>query len=72
MTIEEVLRKHEGRLMSLPGVEAVGAGKRHGQDTVKVYISTKVPGQDIPTSLEGYQVEVEVSGSITAQDAGSN
>lgn len=71
MTIEEVLRKHEDRLMSLPGVQGVGVGRRAGRNTVKVLVSAKVPGQDIPTSLEGYEVEIEVIGPITAQDTNS-
>lgn len=72
MTIEEALRKHEDRLMSLPNVQGVGIGRKDGRDTIKVLVSAKVAGQGIPASLEGYEVEVEVIGTITAQDAGSD
>lgn len=72
MTIEEALRKHEDRLMALPNVQGVGIGRRDGRDTIKVLVSARVAGQGIPASLEGYEVEVEVIGTITAEGAGSD
>ncbi len=69
MTIEEALRKHEDHLMSLPGVHGVGIGRRGDRDIIKVFVDADAPRQDIPSSLEGYEVEVEVSEPFSALGA---
>lgn len=69
MSIENVLRKHEDFLMALPNVQAVGLGRRDGEDVITVFVETKVQGQDIPSSLEGYEIDIQEIGTVTAQGA---
>lgn len=70
MSIEDVLRRHEDFLMALPNVQAVGLGKKDGKDVITVFVQTKVLGQDIPSSLEGYEIDIQEIGTVTAQDTG--
>ena len=44
-TVKAVKRKHEGRLMSLPGVVGVGIGRKEGRDCICVYVTDDSPGQ---------------------------
>ncbi len=67
MSIKDVLRKHEDFLMALPDVEAVGLGRKGEKDVITVFVVTKVQGQDIPSSLEGYEIDIQEIGTVTAQ-----
>jgi len=73
MDIEAVLRKHEDALLAYPNVNAVGIGERAGRPVIKVMVIRKVPeaslkpDQVLPRELEGFAVDVEESGQITAQ-----
>jgi len=73
MDIEAVLRKHEDALLAYPNVNAVGIGERDGRPVTKVLVTRKVPDaslkpdQVLPRELEGFAVDVEASGNITAQ-----
>lgn len=67
MSIEDVLRRHEDSLMALPGVQAVGVGRKGGKDVITVFVEAIVQGQDIPSSLEGYEVDIQEIGTVTAQ-----
>lgn len=73
MNIEAVLRKHEDSLLAYPNVNAVGIGERAGQPVIKIMVSKKVPeselqrDQVLPKELEGYAIDVEEVGEITAQ-----
>jgi hypothetical protein len=49
------------------GVEAVGQGRRDGQDCIEVKVSTPDAARRIPASLRGYRVFVESTGPIQAQ-----
>ena len=75
MSIEEVLRNHEDAVMALPNVQAVGIGRKAGKDVIKVFVSSKVPesllrpDQRIPVTLEGYEVDIEEIGTISAQSS---
>ena len=72
MDIEAVLRRHEDDLLAYPNVNAVGIGERAGRPVIKVMVVRKVPeaslqpGQILPRELEGYPLEVEEIGEITA------
>jgi len=72
MDIEAVLRKHEDDLLAYPNVNAVGIGEREGRPVIKVMVVRKVPesslepGQILPKELEGYPLDVEAVGEITA------
>lgn len=69
--IQEVLKEHTNRLMSLTGVVGTAIGECSGQPCIKVFVVQKTPTllQQIPATLDGYPVAVEVSGEIRALDA---
>jgi hypothetical protein len=67
MSIEDVLRRHEDSLMALPNVQAVGLGRKGEKDVITVFVKAKVQGQDIPSSLEGYEIDIQEIGTVTAQ-----
>lgn len=72
MDIVTVLRKHEDALLAYPNVNAVGIGERSGHAVIKVMVVRKLPenalqpGQILPKELEGYALDVEEIGEITA------
>jgi hypothetical protein len=73
IAIAEAKARHEADLLSLPNVTGVGIGERAGKPVIKVFVTEKVPaselapGERVPTSLEGYEVDVEAIGFIEAQ-----
>jgi hypothetical protein len=73
--IEDVLRRHEDRLMRLPNVVGVGIGEKDGQPTVRVLVSRKLPPNElrpdqlVPPLLEGFKTDVLETGSPAALDA---
>jgi hypothetical protein len=75
MTIEEAKARHETELMALPNVIGVGIGERAGKPVIKVFVTEKAPAAQLapderaPTSLEGYEVDVEPIGSVEALGA---
>ena len=69
MSIKDVLRKHEDFLMALPDVQAVGLGRKGGKDVITVFVATTVQRQDIPSSLEGYDIDIQEIGTVNAQGA---
>jgi hypothetical protein len=72
MDIEAVRRKHEDDLMAYPNVNAVGIGEKAGRPVIKVMVVRKVPESDLqpsqvlPKELEGFAVDVEEIGEISA------
>lgn len=70
--IETVLREHEDALLALPNVNGVAIGERAGQTVIKVLVAKKVPesslepDQIVPKTLEGFALDVEEIGEITA------
>jgi hypothetical protein len=69
MSIEETLKKHTQELMAIPGVVGTGQGLCDGTPCIKVLVIERTPEikKRIPDTLEGYRVEVEVTGRIRAQ-----
>ncbi|WP_440947596.1 hypothetical protein ACSAZL_04815 [Methanosarcina sp. T3] len=72
MDIEDVRGKYEVKLMDLPNVRGVWTGKKNEKDVIFVGVTHKVsdsslrPEEKIPKTLEGYEVEVEEIGDLTA------
>ena len=67
--IREVKERHEGRLLSMPGVISVGVGwVPDGNPAIVVGLDGHRPEtfREIPEELEGYRVQVEVIGPIRA------
>ena len=54
-------------MMAIEGVVGVGQGLCDGKDCIKVFVIAKTPEleEKIPDEIEGYVVEIEVSGEIT-------
>ncbi|MGH8559879.1 MAG: hypothetical protein ACRESZ_21000 [Methylococcales bacterium] len=73
MKIESVMRKHEEQVMQLPNVTGIGIGKKGRKDVIKVFVAHKVPEsalqshEIIPKVLEGYEIDLEETGVVTAQ-----
>lgn len=71
--ITEAKTRHETELLALPNVIGVGIGERDGKTVIKVFVTGKVPetelapGERVPPSIEGYEVDVEEIGAVEAQ-----
>jgi hypothetical protein len=72
-TIQEVKARHEGRLMTMPGVVSVGLGQKpDGTPLIVVGLDRRRPATmaQLPQILDGYAVSVEFVGEIKAQEKG--
>ena len=69
-TIQTVLKEHTDSLMTLPGVVGTGLGECSGKPCIKVFVVKKTPDllKQIPSTLEGYTVEVQETGEFRALD----
>lgn len=69
-SIDKVLADHTEHLMGLPEVVGVGIGECAGKPCIKVFAARQSSALDeqLPDSLEGYAVEIEVTGEIKAGD----
>jgi len=67
--VKAVKRKHEARLMSMPGVVGVGIGRSEGRDCICIYVKDDDPRilAALPRALEEIPVEVIVSGPFTTR-----
>ncbi|MCH8956276.1 hypothetical protein IIA28_13310 [candidate division KSB1 bacterium] len=67
-TIEQVLKENTNHLMSLPGVVGVAQSLCDNKDCIRIYVTQKSPEleQKIPKELDGYPVEIEVTGEFKA------
>jgi hypothetical protein len=63
-TIEEVLKRNSGRLMSVSGVVGTAISQCEGKPCIRVYVVKKTAEvtKQIPSVLEGYPVVVEETG----------
>jgi hypothetical protein len=70
MTIEEVLSKNTKELMSIPGVVGTAQGLCNRVPCIKILVIEKTAEiiRQIPTTLEGYKVEIIETGEIRAHD----
>jgi hypothetical protein len=64
--IEDVLSTHTDSLMAVRGVVGVGQGKCDDAPCIRVYASEMTPEieSEVPDTIEGYAVDVEVTGPI--------
>lgn len=67
-SIEEVHRAHTDELMAIPGVVGTAIGRCDGAPCIKVYVVERAPELErrIPRQLDGYAVEIEVTGEFRA------
>jgi hypothetical protein len=69
-SIQEVKKKHEARLLSLPGVVSVGIGRDpQGRPAVIVGLDSPRPETQaqIPPQLDGYRFLIQIVGSLKAR-----
>jgi hypothetical protein len=72
-TIEAVLNARAPELERLANVTGVGIGKRGDTDVIKVFVTHKVPRSElrqedvVPRELDGFAVDVDEIGEVTAQ-----
>lgn len=69
-TIQEVKEKHAERFMAMAGVVSVGIGKNpDGQFVIIIGLDGPHPKtvEEIPKTLEGYPVRVEIIGPVKAR-----
>lgn len=67
-SIEIVLQEHTDELMSMPGVVGTAQSLCDDKPCIKVYVLELTPELEkkIPKNLEGYAVDIEVTGEIRA------
>ena len=64
MEIEDVLKKYEATLLTLPHVTGVGIGEREGKGVIIIFLDKPLAGIALavkgrfPMSLEGFDVDV--------------
>jgi len=65
-TIEETLKAHTDRLMSISGVVGTAQGLCEGKPCIKVFVVKKTPEllRQIPAAADGYPVAVEQTGEF--------
>jgi hypothetical protein len=66
--IEQVLKEHTDRLMSIEGVVGTAIGECQREPCIKVLVEEKTPVVEkrIPSSLDGWKVEIEEVGRVRA------
>ena len=67
-TIREVLEEQTDSLMSVPGVVGTAQGECDAQPCIKVLVAKKTPEllREIPSTIDGYLVDVQETGEIRA------
>jgi hypothetical protein len=69
-TIQQVLQDNTDQWMTIPGVEGTAIGLFKGKPCIRIFTSSK-PQQlkdKIPSTVEGYPVIIEESGSFHSLD----
>lgn len=68
ITIEQVLERHESKLMAIEGVSGIGISERDGKPCLKVFLEEDSPTlkSQIPSQLDGFEIDIEVTGPIKA------
>lgn len=67
--IAEVIARHDQALLALPGVVGLYEGARpDGSPVIRVMLARRDPALErrLPRDLEGWPVEIEVTGEIRA------
>lgn len=73
MTLLEAKARWVGVLMRLPAVVGVGVGERGGRETIRVYVSQKIPAEELPAhhrvprEIGGYATDVIEVGEMRTQ-----
>ena len=69
-TIEEVLKENTNKWMSIRGVVGTAIGEFKGKPCIKIFVVKKTPElmKKIPSTLEGFPVDIKQTGEIRALD----
>jgi len=72
-TIEAAQAKLTDRVMALPGVVGIGIGECKGVPCIKIFVVQRTPELEgeIPSTFEGFPVEMQVTGEIRARPSDS-
>jgi hypothetical protein len=62
--LEAAQRKLTSKVMGRPGVSGTAIGERGGKVCLKVYVSDDKAGKNLPRSVDGFRVVVEVTGAF--------
>lgn len=67
-SIDVVLKEHTDELMSVSGVVGTAQSLCDDKPCIKVYVLELTPAlkKKIPKNIEGYKVDIEVTGEIRA------
>ena len=67
-TIEQVLQENTDRLMALDGVVGTAQGQCSGKPCIYVFVAQSTPAltNQIPSEIDGYQVQIQESGVFQA------
>ena len=67
--IQSILAKHQQSLVAIPGVTSVGIGGSPDQPVLLVTVErlTDQLRRALPDRLDGFPVQIEVSGAVTMQ-----
>ena len=68
-TIEAAQAKLTDRVMALPGVVGLGIGECERAPCIKIFVVQRTPELEgeIPSTFEGFPVEIQVTGEIRAR-----
>jgi hypothetical protein len=68
--IRAVLARHAGELMAVRGVVGVAVGERGGEPCLHVLVerSTSEVEDRVPSSIEGFTVEIRETGELRSKD----
>ena len=68
--IEQVIREHVNKFMTIPGVFGVGEGMSHGEQCIMVFVQDKKSDslKVLPDSIEGYSIVIEESGKFLSRE----
>jgi hypothetical protein len=65
--IAAVISRQEKELLPVDGVEGIGAGRDPaGHDALVVYVRDESVASAVPEKIDGYPVEIVVTGQISA------
>lgn len=65
--VEAARRRHAPALLAIAGVEGVATGRTaSGDDAIVVYVRDEAARRLLPGRIEGYAVEIAVTGPIDA------
>ncbi len=69
VTVSDILAKYSDTWMQVEGVVGTGEGRYQDKPCVKVFVesSTELIKKEIPSSVHGIPVVIEVTGEIRAQ-----